>query len=238
DYNVFSTQTGTDGSFTVSKIVWNTSSPVWGKDNDRTKLYMMYYSKDATLLKDDQVYSIVSGSTNQAKIRANLKKCFITFPGVTSYIRDMGPKESNEDIRKVGDGRPLDDGRKLALYVQDANSVRDPNPDNKWIEISQKTTAAIENSPTSGETYYTHGNFTSLGRNARLKLIYDDSADYGYIKYYIKDVSEPISGNKVDMYNSRRFTKSFTYASNGTSDTPKIDRSKTTGDSGMYGDLQ
>lgn len=233
DYNVFSTQTGTDGSFTVSKIVWNSSSPVWGKDNDRTKLYMMYYSKDATLLKDSRVYSIVSGSTNQAKIRANLKKCFITFPGVTSYIRDMGPKEVDEDIRKVEDGRPLDDGRTLALYVQDANSG------NGWTEIkSYKTTAAIENSPTSGDTYYTHGNFTSLGRNARLKLIYDDSADYGYIKYYIKDISADILGNKTGMYNGRRFTKSFTYASNGTSDTPKIDRSKTTGDSGMYGDLQ
>lgn len=230
DYNVFSTQTGTDGSFTVSKIVWNTSSPVWGKDNDRTKLYMMYYSKDATLLKDDQVYSIVSGSTNQAKIRANLKKCFITFPGVTSYIRDMGPKESNEDIRKAEDGRPLDDGRTLALYVHDANS-----PENGWTEIkSYKTTAATENSPTSGDTYYTHGNFTSLGRNARLKLIYDDSADYGYIKYYIEDKSANISGNKADMYNNRKFTNSFTYASNGTSDVPTIDRSKTTGDSGMY----
>ena len=142
----------------------------------------------------------------------------------------MGPKESNEDIRKAEDGRPLDDGRTLALYVHDANS-----PENGWTEIkSYKTTAATENSPTSGDTYYTHGNFTSLGRNARLKLIYDDSADYGYIKYYIEDKSANISGNKADMYNNRKFTNSFTYASNGTSDVPTIDRSKTTGDSGMY----
>ena len=232
NYNVFSTQTDADGAFTVSKIVWNTSSPIWGKDNDRTKLYMMYYSPDATLLKDNQVYSIVSGSTNQAKIRANLKKCFITFPGISSYIRDKSSKEPDEDIKNSEYGRILDDGRSIALYVHDGNAVG-----NEWREIQLKQqTRSVSKDPTQGDTYITHGNFTNLGKNARLKLIYDHNNDYGYIKYYIKDVSDDITigGVKADWYNLRRYTQAFEYTSDATTGMPEIDRSKDSGTYGMY----
>ena len=232
NYNVFSTQTDADGAFTVSKIVWNTSSPIWGKDNDRTKLYMMYYSPDATLLKDNQVYSIVSGSTNQAKIRANLKKCFITFPGISSYIRDKSSKEPDEDIKNSEYGRILDDGRKIALYVHDGNAVG-----NEWREIQLKQqTRSVSKDPTQGDTYITHGNFTNLGKNARLKLIYDPNNDYGYIKYYIRDVSDNITtgGVKADWYNNRRYTQAFEYTSDATTGMPEIDRSKDSGTYGMY----
>ena len=195
---------------------------------------MMYYSQDATLLKDNQVYSIVSGSTNQAKIRANLKKCFISFPGISSYIRDKSSKEPNEDIKNSEYGRALDDGRIIALYVHDGNTA-----DNEWREIQPvQQTRSVSKDPTQGDTYITHGNFTNLGTNARLKLIYDPNNDYGYIKYYIKDVSDNITigGVKEEWYNLRRFTQAFEYTSDATTGTPEIDRSSNSSIYGMYKD--
>lgn len=239
DYNVFSTQTATDGSFTVSKIVWSTSTPIWGRDNDRTKLYMMYFNKDAKLLKDPEVYSVVSGSNNQAKIRANLKRCFVTFPGVAGHIRDKSKVDASTetDIDNREQGRDLDDGRKIALYVYDAN-VKAKTP-SEWPgdPISTVTTKSTETSSTNQDkVYYTHGNYSRLGVNQRLKLIYDNSSDSGYILYYIKDASDDISepSGKEDMYNSRRCSVILKYTTDGTGDSEsQFDRSKTSGNSAL-----
>ena len=56
------TTTGTDGSFTISKLVWKEEQPDFGRDADFTTIYLLYYHEKYGLTKDATV--IISDSTN------------------------------------------------------------------------------------------------------------------------------------------------------------------------------
>lgn len=231
EYKVFSTQTGNDGSFTVSRIVWGTSSPVWGKDYDKTPIYMLYYHKDSTLLKDDTIYSIVSGSTNQSKIRANLKRCFITFPGITGYVRDS----SGDDVQNKGTSN--DDSRNLELFVKNGAT----NGEYKGLSTDfnyssgMKTTKSAETAMSDTYYYTTHGNYNALGSGVRMRLIYDENSDAGYIMYYIKDTTGSVPTGKEDMY-KKVYTKKFKYSTSSSSNNTTYEflRNATQGDSQLF----
>ncbi len=70
------TTTGTDGSFTLSKVVWKEYAPTFGKDADVQELYMLFYHEDYGLTKGQSV--VVSDSTSDqlytelTKIRKNV----------------------------------------------------------------------------------------------------------------------------------------------------------------------
>lgn len=54
------TTTGSDGSFTLGKLVWKTFKPTFGKDADVEKVYMLYYHENYGLTKGETV--IISDS--------------------------------------------------------------------------------------------------------------------------------------------------------------------------------
>jgi len=56
------TTTGTDGSFTISKLVWKETQPDFGRDADFTTIYLLYYHEKYGLTKDTTV--ITSDSTS------------------------------------------------------------------------------------------------------------------------------------------------------------------------------
>ena len=58
------TITETDGSFTISKIIWKETRPSFGKDADYTTLYLLYYHENYGLTKDQTV--ITSDSTSNS----------------------------------------------------------------------------------------------------------------------------------------------------------------------------
>lgn len=234
DFNVFQTQTLTDGSFTVSRIVWNTGSPKWGRDYDKTKIYLMYYNKDATLLKDENVYSIVSGGANSATIRANLKRQFTTFPGISGYVRD---NTSNTPQEK---GSKDDDSRNLELYVKTGNTdgYKGVFTDLKK-ESGKRSTSSAEVSYSDTYNYTTHGNYANLGSGVRMRLIYDEGSNEGYIWYYIKDTTGSTPTSKEEMY-KKTYTKKFKYSTNASSTSATVDfeRQATAGDRQLFATAQ
>ncbi len=56
------TSTGSDGSFTISRLVWKNNTPEFGKDADVTKIYLLFYHENYGLTKGATV--IVSDSTS------------------------------------------------------------------------------------------------------------------------------------------------------------------------------
>ena len=56
------TTTGADGTFTLSRIVWKTGRPAFGKDADVSELYLLFYHENYGLTKGSSL--IVSDSTS------------------------------------------------------------------------------------------------------------------------------------------------------------------------------
>lgn len=65
------TTTGTDGNFVISKIVWKSGNPDFGKDADYTQIYFLFYHENYGLTKSSSV--IISDSTSQT-VYAELTK--------------------------------------------------------------------------------------------------------------------------------------------------------------------
>jgi len=63
------TTTGTDGSFTISKIVWTESQPDFGRDADYTTIYFLYYHEKYGLTKDA---SVITSDSTSATVYAEL----------------------------------------------------------------------------------------------------------------------------------------------------------------------
>lgn len=55
------TTSNTDGSFSISRLLWKESKPDFGKDADYTKVYFIFYHKNYGLVKDETI--IISDST-------------------------------------------------------------------------------------------------------------------------------------------------------------------------------
>lgn len=55
------TTTGNDGSFTISKLVWKSAKPDFGKDADYTKIYLLFYNENYGLTSGETV--IISDSS-------------------------------------------------------------------------------------------------------------------------------------------------------------------------------
>ncbi len=56
------TSTASDGSFTISRIVWNSYNPAFGKDADYYTIYLLFYHENYGLVKDSTI--IISDSTS------------------------------------------------------------------------------------------------------------------------------------------------------------------------------
>lgn len=63
------TTTGSDGSFTISKIVWKENQPDFGKDADYTTIYFLYYHEKYGLTKDS---SVITSDSSSATVYAEL----------------------------------------------------------------------------------------------------------------------------------------------------------------------
>lgn len=65
------TSTGGDGSFTLSKLVWKSFKPSFGKDADVEKVYLLFYHKDYGLTKGETI--IVSDDAAQTVYQELIK---------------------------------------------------------------------------------------------------------------------------------------------------------------------
>ena len=68
------TTTGTDGTWTINKLVWKENKPDFGKDADYTVVYLIYYHSDYGCEKDETVIISDSTSSNTYKELTSIVK--------------------------------------------------------------------------------------------------------------------------------------------------------------------
>lgn len=65
DECLFRSTTNNQGSWTISKIVWDTGSSKWGKDFDHKAIYLIYFSEPYGCWKSDAI-EVISSANNTA----------------------------------------------------------------------------------------------------------------------------------------------------------------------------
>ena len=68
------TTTGTDGTWTINKLVWKEKKPAFGKDADFIVIYLIYYHSDYGCEKDETVIISDSTSSNTYKELTSIVK--------------------------------------------------------------------------------------------------------------------------------------------------------------------
>lgn len=59
--------TNASGSYSFSKVYWKTNSAEYGKDADKTNVYLLFYNENYGLTKSDSSVTLYSESTSQIK---------------------------------------------------------------------------------------------------------------------------------------------------------------------------
>lgn len=59
--------TNASGAYSFSKVYWKTNSAEYGKDADKTNVYLLFYNEDYGLTKSDSSVTLYSESTSQIK---------------------------------------------------------------------------------------------------------------------------------------------------------------------------
>ncbi len=104
------TTTGDNGSFVVSKLVWESMSPEFGKTADYNRLYLLFYHEDYGLYKNTGDIVVVSDSNNADTVYEELTKI-----RKTTTI--------NLTVRDVATGNPLNTAVKVTVKVPQSASA-------------------------------------------------------------------------------------------------------------------
>lgn len=192
--------TDSTGKFEISKIVWSTTKPMFGKTDDIHTVYLLFYKDGLSITPNDSPDSlicwpesckIVSSSSNPSMVKLSLCCKEKYFNGISGFVRSEG---------SMGLGNAEDNGAMVSLYYCDANGVvanDDGTITYRWfsgIEQNKKNAKKMtESTPfTSNGDYISYGNYIELGRDAKFDLIFDSpnqnplSKEDGYVYFYIK----------------------------------------------------
>lgn len=89
------TSTGSDGSFTLSKLVWKTNTPSFGKDADIERVYFIFYHQDYGLTKGETI--IVSDDAAQT-VYQELTKIRKTMPLTLEFTDVKDNSQANQTV--------------------------------------------------------------------------------------------------------------------------------------------
>lgn len=101
--------TSANGSYSFSKVWWETNSPEYGKDADKADVYLLFYNENYGLTKSDSSVTLYSESTSQIKT-AELTSIVDTY----TY---------NIDLRDDSDSSSLTDGMEFHYSYTDYRGV-------------------------------------------------------------------------------------------------------------------
>ena len=101
--------TSANGSYSFSKVWWETNSPEYGKDADKANVYLLFYNENYGLTKSDSSVTLYSESTSQIKT-AELTSIVDTY----TY---------NIDLRDDSDSSSLTDGIEFHYSYTDYRGV-------------------------------------------------------------------------------------------------------------------
>ena len=168
-----SARTDANGNFTVSKIVWKTTDPKFGKTADNHTVYIKVTHEDFEMKDEYITAKIVSDSTNSGMADVEMTKTRYTVPTFSGRIVDAGVDNDKAFVEDY-DGVPV--------YLAYKNS------DNQYIKFTNDEAVVYTNGVQMGtdySPYYIHGTFAGLGG--------------GDMKYKVADYPEVyvLAGTKV-----------------------------------------
>jgi len=178
-----SARTDANGNFTVSKIVWKTTDPKFGKTADNHTVYIKVTHEDFEM-KDAYITArIVSDSTNSGMADVEMKKTRYTVPVFNGRI-----VEGNADYAKPF----VETSDEIPVYLtyegEDGRYTR-------FTDVEATVSTTGNNIGTDTTPYYKHGNFAGLG-GGNMKYVL---ADYPEV-YILADMNADGavgSGDKV-----------------------------------------
>ncbi len=187
------TVSGSDGRFTLSKIIWKTDKSQFGKDADYSKIYLLFYHENYGLVKgttlivsdstSDTVYQEMTKSRKTTILNINLKD--VTGSSVASVPVQVSvsvPQTTTEN-----------DSPAPVIYkstITDSGSISISYP--RWQSDEDKK-AGLETEPDISITYYQNSDEITW------KACYNgDSADSDY-SFRTEPVSKKISGSSYSI---------------------------------------
>ncbi len=157
-----SARTDANGNFTVSKIVWKSSNPKYGKTADNHTVYIKVSHEDFEMTSDYITASLVSDSTNSGMADVKMKKVRYTVPTFSGRIT-TDPADTNTPPIETQDEVPV-----YLVYKVGNSSSYERFSDNEAVVYTTWTQIGTDVSP-----LFIHGTFTGLGG--------------GNMKYAVKD---------------------------------------------------
>jgi len=146
-----SARTDANGNYTVSKIVWKTTDPKYGKTADNHTVYIKVTHEDFEMNDDYITARIVSDSTNSGMADVEMKKTRYTVPTFSGRI-------TSGQASGAAVPPSADDEVPVYLAYKDEDDAFQIFPDDEAVVYTTWTQMGTETTP-----LYIHGNFTGLG---------------------------------------------------------------------------
>lgn len=186
--------TSANGSYSFSKVWWETNSPEYGKDADKADVYLLFYNENYGLTKSDSSVTLYSESTSQIKT-AELTSIVDTY----TY---------NIDLRDDSDSSSLTDGIEFHYSYTDYRGVE------RSGNVSAVGTYSIPVVYYKGESVpqITLSNFESVNKevNASKKSVEQFSfKDEEGTETYILKTEDGFDGTSQSQTDSLDFTKNW-----------------------------
>lgn len=157
-----SARTDANGNFTVSKIVWKSSNPKYGKTADNHTVYIKVSHEDFEMTDEYITASLISDSTNSGMADVEMTKVRYTVPTFSGRITRDAADTTNPPVATL-DGVPV-----YLVYKVGNSSSYERFSDDEAVVYTTWTQIGADISP-----LYIHGNFAGLGG--------------GNMKYAVKD---------------------------------------------------
>ena len=186
--------TSANGSYSFSKVWWETNSPEYGKDADKADVYLLFYNENYGLTKSDSSVTLYSESTSQIKT-AELTSIVDTY----TY---------NINLRDDSDSSSLTDGIEFHYSYTDYRGVE------RSGNVSAVGTYSIPVVYYKGESVpqITLSNFESVNKevNASKESVEQFSfKDKEGTETYILKTEDGFDGTSQSQTDSLDFTKNW-----------------------------
>lgn len=148
------TTTNTDGAFSISKLLWKSNKPAFGRDGDVTKIYLLFYHENYGLTKGDSL--IVSDSMSntvyqelvKTKIVTNL---IISCVDVASNKNTTTPVFVSVSVPQSTEANPSRGDRTFSTVITGSGRLQVSYP--RYKNADDKTNG-VENLPEVSVKYY------------------------------------------------------------------------------------
>lgn len=191
--------TSANGSYSFSKVWWETNSPEYGKDADKADVYLLFYNENYGLTKSDSSVTLYSESTSQIKT-AELTSIVDTY----TY---------NIDLRDDSDSSSLTDGIEFHYSYTDYRGVE------RSGNINAVGTYSIPVVYYKGESVpqITLSNFESVNKEVNTSEVNTSKESVGQFSFndeegtgtYILKTKDGFDGTSQSQTDSLYFTKNW-----------------------------